>query len=113
MSRGEGCGSSSAECCIFNRPHNLSASGIRFGGDSLLCPPEDNYIIKLPSRPSPAPETSHDAPDNATSKASESSPSCGALASLAGLGFSLGSGRLASGSNEPPRNWARAIASFA
>ena len=93
-----------------NRLEDLRASGIRFAGDSLLPPPADDNIPTLLSRPSPVPETSHDAPDNATSKASESSPSCGSLASLVGPGLALASGRQASGSNEPPRNWSPDIA---
>jgi len=80
-----------------------------FARDSLFSPLVDNDIPTLPSRPSPALEICNEVPDNATSKASESSPSGGSLASLAGPGLARGSGRLASGrlasgSNLPPRN---------
>ena len=107
------CRPSSVECCIFNPLDDWRASVIRFMGDSCLSPPADDDITTPPSRRSPAPETSHDAPDQATSKASQSSSSCGSLASLPGLGLALGSGCLGAGSNEPPRNLSRAIAVFA
>ena len=38
---------------------------------------------------------------------------CGLLVSLPGPGLDLGSGCLASGSNQPQRNWSRAITSLA
>jgi len=65
---------------MFNRPDQLRARGIRFAGDSLVSPLADDDIPTLPLRPSLAPETSHDAPDNATSKVLETSPSCSLLA---------------------------------
>jgi len=81
---------------MFNQIDDLMGSCICFAGDSLLSPQVDDDIPTLPTHPSPAPETSNNAPDNATSKASlaESAPYCGSLASLAGPGLALGSGRL-------------------
>jgi len=84
-----------------------------FWGNSLLSLPADDKIPTQLSRPSPAPDTSNDGPNNTTSKVSESSASCGSLVSLAGPGLALGSALLASRSNEPPSNWSCPIASFA
>jgi len=112
MSPSAGGRHSSAEGCIFNWLDHLGPGGIHFAGDSLLSPPGDDDILMLPLRPSSAPETSHDAPDNATRQASGSAPSCGSVGSLARPGLALGSGGRASGSNEPQLNLSGAIASF-
>ena len=72
----------------------FEGEGYTFHGDSILSPPWDDDILTLPSCPSLAPETSDDAPDNAASQASESSPPYSLPASLAGPGSALASGHL-------------------